>query len=132
MNLNNENQKRRPSDSSGIGEQSELKAPFCSVKAFVVSTSQKNENIENNDIIRKSNNQKLLIKLQDSPKKQSLFSYDRNMEEQSKSINSSEVFENSNLSSDSFDKRLVSFDSLTLLHRFFFKCNVNQSPKFRI
>ncbi|CAF0878773.1 unnamed protein product [Brachionus calyciflorus] len=114
MSSNNENQKRRPSESSEIEENKEVKPAFRSIKAFVISKSQKPDNIENNDIIVKSRNEKLLIKLLESPKKKELISNNFEMKE---SFHSNVSFEaeqnNSNTSLGSFDKKLqTSFEKI--------------------
>ncbi|CAF0927072.1 unnamed protein product [Brachionus calyciflorus] len=44
MSSNNENQKRRPSESSEIEENNEVKAPFRTIKAFVISETSEPDN----------------------------------------------------------------------------------------
>ncbi|CAF0923225.1 unnamed protein product, partial [Brachionus calyciflorus] len=61
------NEKRRSSDSNECEEQKQ--GAFSSIKTFIISKSRKPENINDNDIIFNSNDQKLLIKLQESPRK---------------------------------------------------------------
>ncbi|CAF1009364.1 unnamed protein product [Brachionus calyciflorus] len=105
MSSNNENQKRRPSESSEI-EENNVKAQFRSIKAFVISKSQKPDNIENNDIM-KSRDEKLLIKLLESPKKKE-FSNNLEMEETFHSNTSFEGEQN-----NSFEKKLqTSFEKI--------------------
>ncbi|CAF0860895.1 unnamed protein product [Brachionus calyciflorus] len=85
------NEKRSSSDSNEFEEQKQ--GAFSSIKTFILSKSRKPENINDNDIIINSNDQKLLIKVQESPKKPTLNLIETNIEESFNISSISEVSE---------------------------------------